>query len=53
MTYIATTVSGRGYLVPVDGVVVAGPFATVAEAVNAREELGEKKSAPNSQIHEN
>lgn len=36
MTYIAVTVNGREYVVPADGKVVAGPFATAAEAVKAR-----------------
>jgi hypothetical protein len=39
MIYIATTVNGREYVVLVDGKVVAGPFATAAEAVKAREKL--------------
>jgi hypothetical protein len=37
--YIATTVNGREYVVLVDGKVVAGPFATAAEAVKAREAM--------------
>jgi hypothetical protein len=32
MIYIAMTVNGREYVVLVDGKVVAGPFATAAEA---------------------
>ena len=31
--YIATTVKGREYVVLIDNKVVAGPFATAAEAV--------------------
>jgi hypothetical protein len=37
--YVATTVNGREYVVFRDGVIIAGPFATAAEAVKAREEL--------------
>lgn len=39
MIYIATTVNGRAYVVLVDGKVAAGPFATAAEAVKARDTL--------------
>jgi hypothetical protein len=39
MTYTATTVNDREYVVLVDGKVVAGPFATAAEAVEARDGL--------------
>jgi hypothetical protein len=39
VTYIATTVNGREYVVLIDGVVVAGPFPTAAEAVKARDAL--------------
>jgi hypothetical protein len=39
MTYIATTVNEREYVVLVDGKVVAGPFASCAEAVKAKEGL--------------
>jgi len=37
--FIATTVNGREYVVLVDGKVVAGPFATAAEAIKGREAL--------------
>jgi hypothetical protein len=37
--YIAKTVNGREYVVLLDSRVVAGPFATAAEAVKAREAL--------------
>jgi hypothetical protein len=46
MIYIATTVNGREYVVLVDGKVVAGPFATAAEAVKARERLTDRQDAP-------
>jgi hypothetical protein len=39
VAYIATTVNGREYVVLVDGKVVAGPFNTAGEAVNARDGL--------------
>jgi hypothetical protein len=39
MIYIATTVNGCEYVVLVDNKVVAGPFATAAEASDARERL--------------
>jgi hypothetical protein len=39
LSYIATTVNGREHVVLVDDKVVAGPFATVAEAIKAREAL--------------
>lgn len=39
MTCIATTLRGGAYVVLIDGKVVAGPFATAAEAVQARDEL--------------
>ena len=42
--YIATTVKGREYVVLIDNKVVAGPFATAAEAVQAREALLEANS---------
>ena len=42
--YIAITVNGREYMVLQDGVVVAGPFASAAEAVKAREKK-ERKAA--------
>ena len=37
--YIATIRGDREYVVLVDGKVVAGPFATAAKAVKAREKL--------------
>lgn len=37
--YIATTVNGRQYVVVLGSELVAGPFATAAEAVRARERL--------------
>jgi hypothetical protein len=39
VSYIATTVNGREYVVMADGKVVAGPFATAAEAVWARDAM--------------
>lgn len=39
VSYIATTVNGREYVVLIDGQVVAGPFATASEAVKVREAL--------------
>jgi len=46
MIYIATTVNGREYVVLVDGNVFAGPVATAAEAVKARERLTDRQDAP-------
>ena len=48
LTYIATTVNGREYVLLVDGKVVAGPFATAAEAVRAREQLVKAERPVNS-----
>ena len=39
--FIATIVTGRQYVVLVDGKAVAGPFDTAAEAVKARDALHE------------
>jgi hypothetical protein len=39
MIYIATTQNDRTYVVLVDGVVVAGPFPSAAEAVKVRDAL--------------
>jgi hypothetical protein len=39
VTYIATTVNGREYVVIIDGVIAAGPFASAAEADREREKL--------------
>jgi hypothetical protein len=39
VTYIATTVNGREYVVLRDGVVIAGPFVSCAEAIKARDAL--------------
>ena len=43
--YIATTVNGRQYVVLANREVVAGPFATAAEAVKARDELAKARKA--------
>jgi hypothetical protein len=37
--FIAKTVNGREYVVLLDSTIVAGPFASAAEAVKAREAL--------------
>jgi len=37
--YIAKTVNGREYVVLLDSTIVAGPFETAAEAIEARENL--------------
>jgi hypothetical protein len=39
MTFIATTVNGREYVVLVDGKVVSGPHPTAAEADRERQKL--------------
>jgi hypothetical protein len=39
VTYIATTVNGREYVVLVDGKVVAGPYNSAAEADRERQKL--------------
>jgi hypothetical protein len=41
MTYIAKTVQTNQFVVLIDNKIVAGPFATAAEAVRARDALGE------------
>ena len=43
--YIATTVNGREYVVVLDNQVVAGPFASAAEASKARDALQRTRAA--------
>ena len=44
MTYIAKTVQTNQFVVLIDNKIVAGPFATAAEAVKARDALPEANS---------
>jgi hypothetical protein len=45
MTYIATTVNGREYVVLRDGKIAAGPFVTVKEAIAVRAKLEREPKA--------